>query len=86
MVDEETTPQGDDPTEVLPLLRHHVHEAYYALECALGKAQAEDLVQGYRDGQLNMKSSKLTTQIERAAGRLAGYLGFLDEVEDESNE
>lgn len=75
-------PIENDPTEYLPLMRHHVHEAFWALNMALGYVQAEDLAQSYRDGLTVAKNSSLARQLDRAQLTLSGYLGIGEEDED----
>jgi hypothetical protein len=72
-----------DPTEFLPVMRHHLHESLYALNLALGYVEATDLAEGYRQGLSSPYKSALARQLDRAHTVLAGYLGLLDESEEE---
>jgi hypothetical protein len=76
----------NDPLEYLPILRHHLHEAFWALNMALSYIQATDLADSYRQGLTVPKESQLARQLGRSHTTLAAYLGLLDdeEVEDES--
>jgi hypothetical protein len=76
----------NDPIEALPILRHHVHEALWALNMALSYIQATDLADSYRQGLTVPKESPLARQLDRSHLTLAGYLGLLDdeEAKDES--
>lgn len=76
----------NDPTEYLPIMRHHVHEALWSLNMALSYIQATDLADSYRQGLTVPKESSLARQLERSHTTLAAYLGLLDdeEAEDES--
>lgn len=73
----------NDPVEYLPILRHHLHEALWALNLALGYVQAKDLAQSYRDGLTAPRSSPLARQLDRTHTTLAAYLGLLDEEDDD---
>lgn len=73
----------NDPTEYLPVMRHHLHEALWALNLALSFAQATDLADSYRKGSNLTQESHLARQLGRSHATLSGYLGLLDdEVSD----
>lgn len=78
--------KGDDPTEHLPVMRHHLHEALMAVDNAYMKSSAEDIVDAYRNGAPVSRSSKLTEQLMRTSTLLAGYLGLLDDPEENDEE
>jgi hypothetical protein len=82
---EEKRVPENDPTEYLPVMRHHLHETLWALNVALGNAQAMDLAESYRQGLTMPKESPLARQLERSHMVLSQYLGLLDE-EDEDGE
>lgn len=73
----------NDPTEFLPVMRHHLHESLWALNLALGHVEAQDLAASYRDGLTAPRRSPLARSLDRAHTTLAGYLGLLDEDDDE---
>jgi len=75
-------PEGGDPTEYLPVMRHHLHEALWALNLALGYQEANDLAESYRQGLNNPRKSPLGRVLGRAHDTLAGYLGLNDEPEE----
>jgi hypothetical protein len=83
--DRERKPDND-PVEYLPVMRHHLHEALWALDVALGHAQAQDLAESYRDGLTAPRNSPLSRQLERSHTTLAAYLGLLDEGDDDGQE
>ena len=64
----------DDPTEQLVVFRSHLEEIANVLHMAYGHHAAQDLADNYRAGRPNVKSSRLTTLIERAQQRVQGYL------------
>jgi hypothetical protein len=76
----------NDPTEYIPVMRHHLHEALLALGRARDKQAAEDLADAYRDGQGVWRESALQTYLARSAYRLEGYLGLLDEEDGDEQE
>lgn len=76
-VEEPEVPEND-PTEYIPVMRHHLHEMLMAVEVARGRAQAEDLADAYRHGEGAWRTSKMTGQLTRASDKLRGYLGLLD--------
>jgi hypothetical protein len=69
----------NDPTEYLPIMRHHAHEALWALNMALSYIQAIDLADSYRSGLTMPQESHLAKRLERSHATLAAYLGLLDE-------
>jgi hypothetical protein len=80
---EDTKVPDNDPTEYLPVLRHHLHEAFWSLNMALSYIQATDLADSYRRGLSMPQESQLAKQLERSHVTLAGYLGLLDDEEIE---
>lgn len=78
--------QDNDPTEYLPVMRHHLHETLWALNLALGHVEAQDLAASYRDGLTIPKRSPLARTLDRSHTTLEGYLGLLDEDEDDGQE
>lgn len=83
--EEERSIPENDPTEYLPVMRHHLHETLWSLNMALGEVQARDLSDSYRQGLTVPKESPLARQLERSHTTLSAYLGLLDE-EDEGGE
>ncbi len=83
--DEPAKPEND-PTEYLPVMRHHLHDSLWALNMALGHVEAEDLAESYRDSLTAPRSSPLARQLNRAHQTLAAYLGLLDEEDDDEQE
>lgn len=79
---EESIPEND-PTEYLPVMRHHLHETLWTINMALGNAQALDLADSYRQGLTGTKESPLARQLERSHARLSAYLGLLDEEDED---
>lgn len=85
----ELEPQGpqpqakpdNDPTEYLPVMRHHLHEALWVINMAQGYVGAHDLAASYRDGLTMPKSSPLSRSLDRSHTTLAAYLGLLDDEE-----
>jgi hypothetical protein len=75
----------NDPLDLIPILRHHLHETLWSLNMALGEVQARDLADSYRQGLTVPKESPLARQLERSHTTLSAYLGLLDE-EDEDGE
>ena len=76
-----------DPTEPIPVIRHHLHEALLVLADVQTKSQAEDIGEAVRLGQPTSKESPLSRRLGRSVQMLAGYLGLLDdESEDEQEE
>lgn len=73
----------NDPTEYLPVMRHHLHEIMWALNLALGQVEAGDLADSYRQGLTAPKSSPLARQLGRAQNTVAAYLGLNDEEGDD---
>jgi hypothetical protein len=82
-VEEEKGVPENDPLEYIPVFRHHLHEALWALNMSLGEVQARDLADSYHQGLTAPKESPLSRQLERSHTTLSAYLGLLDE-EDES--
>jgi hypothetical protein len=83
-VEEEPKLPENDPTEYLPVMRHHLHEALWSVNMALSYIQATDLADSYRRGLTMPQESQLAKQLDRSHMTLAGYLGLLDEeTEDE---
>ncbi len=80
---EEKQIPDNDPTEYLPIMRHHLHENLWALNLALGYVEAQDLAQSYREGLTAPKKSSLARQLARAQETLSGYLGLNDGEENE---
>ncbi len=72
-----------DPTEPIPVIRHHLHEALLVLADAQAKSQAEDLIEAFRDGSRTSKQSALSRRLGRSVQILEGYLGYLDDEEEE---
>jgi len=63
-------------TDTIPVLAPHLEAILTTLERALNKSMAEDLVEHYRTQRgHNPQQSVLTTSLDRAVGRIAGYLG-----------
>lgn len=76
----------NDPTEYIPVMRHHLHEVVLALTQARDKQAAEDLADAYRDGRSVWHESRIQTTLARSAYRIEGYLGMLDEEGDDEQE
>ncbi len=76
----------NDPTEYLPVMRHHLHEALWTVNLALGHVEAQDLAASYRDGLTMPKKSALARSLDRTQITLAGYLGLLAEEDDEEDD
>lgn len=76
----------NDPTEYLPVMRHHLHEVLWTVHMALSAAQATDLAESYRQGQRVPTESPLARQLERSHATLSAYLGLLDDNEDNDGE
>ena len=72
-----------DPTEPIPVIRHHLHEALLCLADLHVKSQAEDLIEAFRNSTPTSRESALTRRLGRSTQTLAGYLGLLDEPEDD---
>src|SRR5271166_3621651 len=72
----------NDPTEYLPVMRHHLHEALWVINLAQGYVEAGDLAASYRDALTIPKSSPLARSLDRSHTTLAAYLGLLDDEED----
>jgi hypothetical protein len=72
----------DDSVEYLSIARYHLNETFWALSNALSYFQATDLAESYRRGLLTPQESKLTKRLERSYTTLAGYLGLLDEEDN----
>lgn len=85
-IDEKINIEGleNDPIEYLPVMRHHLHEALWTINMALGSIQALDLAESYRCGLTNPQESSLAKQLARSYTTLSGYLGLLDEDNNES--
>lgn len=77
-IEEPKVPEND-PTEYLPIMRHHLYEILWSLNMALGEVQARDLSDSYRQGLTVPKESPLARQLERSHTTLSTYLGLLDE-------
>jgi len=75
-----------DPTEYIPVMRHHLHKALLAVANAYGKSAAEDLANAYRDGKPTWATSKLSDQLEAVTQQLEGYLGLLDEEDEDEQD
>src|SRR5271166_6879109 len=73
---------ANDPTEYLPVMRHHLHEALWVINLAQGYVEAQDLAASYRDALTIPKSSPLARSLDRSHTTLAAYLGLLDDEED----
>lgn len=82
---EERSIPENDPTEYLPVMRHHLHEMLWSLNMALGEVQARDIADSYRQALTVPKESALARQLGRSCATLSAYLGLLDE-EDEDGE
>lgn len=66
----------NEPLETIPVLATHLETLLATLERALNKSMAEDLVEHYRlQRGRNPQQSNLTTALQRASQRVAGYLG-----------
>lgn len=76
----------NDPTEYLPVMRHHLHEALWAINLALGYVSAQDLAASYHEGLTMPKTSPLGRALDRSQITLEGYLGMLDEEDDDGQE
>jgi hypothetical protein len=83
---EETGVPDWDPTEYIPVMRHHLHDTLLSIHNALGKQSAEDIAEAYRDRREVSRTSKLSEQLMRVANRLEGYLGFLDEEDEDERQ
>jgi hypothetical protein len=84
-IEPEPEKPDNDPTEYLPVMRHHLHEALWALNMALGYVQAQDLAASYRDGLTIPKNSPLSRSLDRSHTTLLGYLGLLDDDEEDGD-
>lgn len=60
--------------EPVGVLRVHLQEIYEALDTAYGAASAEDLVRAYKNVGGTNRPSNLTKRLEKALGRVEGYL------------
>jgi len=85
-IEEEPQALENDPTEYLPVMRHHLHEALWANNMALSYVQATDLADSYRNGLTMPQQSHLARQLERSQLTLSGYLGLLDDEETEDGQ
>ncbi len=74
-----------DPIELVPVLRHNLLEAIWAMNMALSYIQAIDLADSYRSGLTMPQESHLAKRLERSHLTLAGYLGLLDEKDDDES-
>lgn len=79
-------PVENDPTEPLPVLRHHLHEAALALDDAYTMIAAEDVAASIRDGQAVTRPSHLAGRLSRSTTTLAGYLGLRDDEEPDGGQ
>ncbi len=81
MADEPDTVEDNlpDPTEPIPVIRHHLHEALLVLADAQTKSQAEDIAEAVRHSQPTSKESAFSRRLGRSVQMLMGYLGLLDE-------
>jgi hypothetical protein len=79
-------PEGHDPTEYLPVMRHHLHEALWALNLALGYIEANDLADSYRAGLQSPRKSPLSRSLSRSHETLTGYLGLRNAPQEEDDE
>lgn len=70
---------NNDPTEYLPVMRHHLHEGLWALNMALNYIRATDLADSYRQGSQVPIESSLARSLDRSCGMLSGYLGLSDD-------
>lgn len=76
-------PDSDNPQlETIPVLIPHLETILNTLERALNKNMAEDLVEHYRTQRgRNPQQSVLTTNLDKAVQRVAGYLGVQEDYE-----
>lgn len=63
-----------NPTEVVGIMRIHLQEILSAIDWARGQNEALDLAEGYRAGHPAVRSSRLTTALNRSYNHLIGYL------------
>lgn len=72
----------DDPTETIPVLAVHLEAILATLDRALRKNMAEDMAEFYRTQKgRSPQQSPLTTSLDKATKRVAGYLGVTDDYE-----
>lgn len=83
---EEPQKPDNDPTEYLPVMRHHLHEALWAINMAQGYVEAQDLATSYRESLTIPKSSPLARSLDRSYTTLAAYLGLLDEEDGDERQ
>jgi hypothetical protein len=78
-------PDSDTPNpnlETIPVLVPHLETLLSTLERALNKSMAEDLVEHYRTQRgRNPQQSAITTALDKAVQRVAGYLGVQEDYE-----
>lgn len=68
--------------DMVVVRREHLEDMYNALHLARSYHQAKDLAEGYRDGRVVLRPSKLTNILTRVYNRVEGYLN--DVSTDES--
>lgn len=75
-------PDNIDQTETVPVLVTHLEAILNTLDRALRKNMAEDMAEFYRTQRgRNPQQSPLTTSLDKATKRIAGYLNLQDEYE-----
>ena len=72
-----------DPLEPIPVIRHHLHEVLLTLNDLGTLVGALDLVDAARSPSTRQRSH-LSLRLERQEQLLEGYLGLLDEDEDDN--
>ena len=78
-------PVEHDPTEYIPVMRHHLMTLGWALNLALSYQEALDLAESYRAGLSVPKHSPLCRSLQRELDILRGYLGLRDEEESDED-
>jgi|SRR5208282_1322246 len=72
--DKEPAPKIISPLQQVPVMRYDLGKMAIGLEAAVYKAQAEDLVDAYREGKGARVSSAFTLKLETALEALQPYL------------
>jgi hypothetical protein len=82
----ETEDNLPDPTEPIAVIRHHLHEALLVIADSHVKSQAEDLIEAFRHSTPTSRESALSRRLNRSKIMLAGYLGLLDDEDEDGIE
>lgn len=76
----------DLPTDLVPVLRHHLHETLLVVHDAYSKSAAEDLVEAFKLSRPTTHATALTKRLERSVELIGGYLGLDQEGDDVSED